>query len=134
PINTRSFLDNQSRCRQIQGLAGLKVDGAATYKGGAVIDYALGVRTLSVILVRDQDGALRVATPDYFLPNRSVATKFAPQFDQAALKTVNALRTHNCALFLRHASQELGPASAGQKQACDFANKNPVADVFGTYP
>jgi hypothetical protein len=134
PVNTRSFLDNQSRCRQLQGLAGLKVDDAATYKGGAVIDYALGVRTLSVILVRDQDGALRVATPDYFLADPSVGTKLAPQFDQAALKTVNALRTHDCALFLRYASQELGPASVGRKQACDFANKNPVADVFGSYP
>ena len=134
PINTRSFLNNQSRCRQLQGLAGLTVDDAATYKGGAVIDYALGVRTLSVILVRDQDGALRVATPDYFLADPSVGTNFAPQFDQAALKTVNALRTHDCGLFLRYASQELGPATAGKKAACDFANKNPVADVFGSYP
>jgi hypothetical protein len=133
PISTRSSLNNQSRCRQLQGLAGLTVDHAATYKGGAVIDYALGIRTLSVILVRDQDGALRVATPDYFLADPSVGTKVAPQFDQAALKAVNALRTHDCTLFLRYASQELGPASVGKKEACDFAKNNPVADVFGIY-
>ena len=134
PIGARAGLNNPARCQQLQGLAGLQADGAASYKGGAVIDYALGIRTLSVVLVRDSDGRLRVAFPDYFLPRPSVGTKLAPEFDGAARRAVKALRTHDCSLFTANALQELGPVSAGDQAACDFAKNNAIATVFSGYP
>ena len=134
PIALRDALDNQARCRQLQSLAGLHADGATSYKGGAVIDYALGIRSMSVVLIRDSDGKLRVAFPDYFVTRSSAGTKLAPGFDRSASKAIKGLRTHDCSLFRAYASQELGPASVGKDEACKFAEENPVADVFSGDP
>jgi hypothetical protein len=129
----RPDLNTKARCDYLRGLAGLRaVDGEA-YGDAAVIDYALGIRTMSLVLMRQPDGLYHVAFPDYFVAGSSVGTKYAHQFTGAALRTVKALRTGDCRGFLANASRELGPGSVGKSQACEFVGDNPVATVFSTY-
>lgn len=130
----RPDLNTKAHCESLQAQAGLEVKGGASYGDAAVIDYALGIRTMSLVLVRQPDGLFHVAFPDYFVAQSSVGTKYAHQFDRAAQGAVKALRTHNCELFLANAVWEIGPGSLSKTDTCDFVDNNPVASIFSSYP
>jgi hypothetical protein len=129
----RPDLNTKARCESLQGLAGLQVNSGASYRDAAVIDYSLGIRTMSLVLVRQPDGLFHVAFPDYFVAQSSVGTKYAHQFDHAAQGAVKALRTHHCAQFLANAVREIGPGSLAKSDACQFVDNNPIASVFSSY-
>jgi hypothetical protein len=130
----RPDLNTAARCESLQRLAGLNPVAGATYGAAAVIDYSLGIRSMSLVLVRQPDGLFHVLFPDYFVATRSVGTKYAHQFDAAAKRAVKALRIHRCGLFLANANRELGPGSLSKSDACGFVRDNPVATIFGSYP
>ncbi len=130
----RPDLNTTARCESLQGLAGLAVKGGASYGDAAVIDYSLGIRTMSLVLVRQPDGLFHVAFPDYLVAQSSVGTKYADQFDRAAQGAVKALRTHHCAQFLANAYREIGPGSLSKSDTCNFVDNNPIAGAFSSYP
>ena len=129
----RPDLNTTARCESLQGLAELQPAGGASYGDAAVIDYSLGIRTMSLVLVRQPDGLLHVAFPDYLVPTSSVGSRYAHQFDGAARRAVKAMRTHRCGAFRANASRELGPGSLSKADACDFVDNNPIANVFASY-
>ena len=130
----RPDLNTKARCESLQALGDLEAKGGASYGDAAVIDYSLGIRTMSLVLVRQPDGLFHVAFPDYLVAKSSVGTKYAHQFDRAAQGAVKALRTHNCDLFLANAMREIGPGSLSKSEACDFVDNNLVASAFSSYP
>jgi hypothetical protein len=130
----RPDLDTKARCESLRQLAKLQPVDAASYGAGGVIDYSLGIRTMSLVLVRQDDGLFHVAFPDYFVATRSVGTKYAPGFDAAAKRAVKALRIHRCGLFRANANRELGPGALDRAEACNFVADNPVAATFSSYP
>ena len=129
----RPDLNTKARCEYLQGLGGLEAKGGASYGDAAVIDYSLGIRTMSLVLVRQPDGLFHVAFPDYFVAESSVGTKYAQQFDRAAQRAVKALRTHDCGLFLGNAVREIGPGSLSKGDACHFVDNNLIASAFSSY-
>ncbi len=129
----RPDLNTKARCESLQALGELEAKGGASYGDAAVIDYSLGIRTMSLVLVRQPDGLFHVAFPDYFVAQSSVGTKYAHQFNRAAQGAVKALRTHNCELFLANAMREIGPGSLSKSEICDFVDKNLVASAFSNY-
>jgi hypothetical protein len=128
----RPDLNTAARCESLKNLGDLKPAAAASYGDAGVIDYSLGIRTMSLVLVRQPDGLFHVLFPDYLVATPSVGTKYANQFDGAAQGAVKALRIHRCGAFLANANRELGPGSLSKGDACDFVDNNPVADVFGS--
>lgn len=130
----RPDLNTAARCESLQSLAGLNPVAGASYGAAAVIDYSLGIRTMSLVLVRQPDGLFHVLYPDYFVATPSVGTRYAREFDAAARRAVKALRIHRCGLFLANANRELGPGSLRKADACGFVRDNPVATVFGSFP
>jgi len=129
----RPDLNTKARCESLRNLAGLKAVGGEAYGDAGVIDYALGIRTMSVVLVRQPDGLFHIAFPDYFVARASVGTKYAHQFDSAVKRSVKAMRLRRCGMFRANAVAELGPGSLGKSDACNFVDQNPVATVFSTY-
>jgi hypothetical protein len=129
----RPDLNTKARCESLQGLADLELKDGASYGDAAVIDYSLGIRTMSLVLVRQPDGLFHVAFPDYFVAESSVGTKYAQQFDRAAQRAVKALRTHDCGLFLANAVREIGPGSLSKSDACHFVDNNLIASAFSSY-
>jgi hypothetical protein len=130
----RPDLKTKAHCDSLRNLAGLKAVGGEAYGDAGVIDYALGIRTMSVVLLRQPDGLFHVAFPDYFVGRASIGTKYAHQFDPAAQRAVKAMRIHRCGLFRANAVTELGPGSLSKTDACAFVDHNPVATVFSSYP
>ena len=129
----RPDLNTTARCESLQALAELQPTGAASYGSAAVIDYSLGIRTMTLVLLRQPDGLFHVAFPDYFVARSSAGTRYAHQFDLAAQRAVKALRIHDCAAFVANAVREFGPGSLSKAVACDYVDDNPVAAVFGSY-
>jgi hypothetical protein len=125
----------QTRCEQLKSrFADAKAtDTEAFGKGGGVIDYA-GTSVFSAVLVVDEDGLYRIALIDPFLHEKSVGTKLAPQFKQAADDAVKALSDHDCDALLAAANRRLGPGAFDQSALCDFADNNPVAAVLQAVP
>src|SRR5918996_6501443 len=101
PVSRQEFLNTEDRCELLKRLDGLKVRGAEEYgDAGAVIDFASGKRTVSAVLIRDQDGLFHVAFIDLLRGVPSVDTRFAKQFDGAAERAVEALADKDCDAFL----------------------------------
>ncbi len=86
------------------------------------------------MLVVDQDGLYRIALIDPFLREKSVGTKLAPQFKQAADDVVKALSHHDCDALLAAANRTLGPGTFDQSALCDYADNNEVAAVRQALP
>jgi hypothetical protein len=135
PVSRQEFLNTEQRCEALKRLAVLKVRGAEEYgDAGAVIDFASGKRTVSAVLIRDQDGLLHVAYIDPFRGVPSVDTKLANQFDRAAERAVNALAKKDCDAFLDVADRRLGPGAGSRDQVCPRVEQNPIANAFEAYP
>ena len=129
----RPDLNTKARCESLQALAELQPTGAASYGSAAVIDYSLGIRTMTLVLLRQPDGFFHVAFPDYFVAQSSAGTRYAHQFDRAAQRAVKALRVHDCEAFVANAVREFGPGSLSKADTCDYVDDNPVAAVFSSY-
>jgi hypothetical protein len=130
---SRTTLDNPKRCAALKRLASLEMTGAAAYPGGGIIDYAVGPRTLGVMLVVDSDGLYHVALLDPFVGKPSVGTPFASQFDPAARKVATALADRDCRGFLAVASRQIGPGTLNRKQLCPLP-KNPFSVIGDQFP
>jgi hypothetical protein len=125
---TRPKMANPSRCRALEGFAGLQVKRAAEYGGVAgVVDYVRGDRTVSVLLIGDRDGLFHVAYIDAFRGTPSVGTERAPELDVAAERAVRALRRHDCAALLDAAYRRFGFAGGSDAEVCDRVKVNPLA-------
>jgi hypothetical protein len=135
PVSRQELLNTEERCALLKRLDGLKVRGAEAYgDGGAVIDFASGTRTVSAVLIRDQDGLFHVAFIDLFRGVPSVDTRFAKQFDDAAERAVKALAKKDCDAFLDVAYQRIGRFAGSRDQVCTFVEQNPIANAFEAYP
>jgi hypothetical protein len=130
---SRTTLDNPKRCAALKRLASLKATGAAAYPGGGILDYAVGPRTLAVILVVDSDGLYHIALLDPFVGKPSAGTPFAQQFDAAARKVARALAHRDCQGFLAVASRRIGPGALNRKQLCPLP-KNPFSVIGEQFP
>jgi hypothetical protein len=125
---SRPKLATASRCKALQGLAGLEVEGAAAYGGvAAVVDYRRGDRTVSALLVGDEDGLFHIAFIDAFRGTPSVGTPRARQLDTAAEGAVRALRRRDCAAFLEVAFRRFGFAGGTDAEVCERVESNPLA-------
>jgi hypothetical protein len=129
----RATLDNPKRCAALKRLASLETTGAASYPGGGIIEYAVGPRTLTAILVVDSDGLYHIALLDPFVGKPSVGTPFAPQFDAAARKVAKALAHRDCQGFFAVASRQIGPGTLNPKQVCPLP-KNPFSVIGNRFP
>lgn len=129
----RKTLDNPKRCAALKRLGSLEATGAAAYPGGGIIDYAVGPRTLAVILIVDADGLYHIALLDPFVGKPSVGTPFAPQFDATARKVATALTHRDCQGFLAVASRQIGPGTLDRKQVCPLP-KNAFSVIGGRFP
>jgi hypothetical protein len=130
----RASLDNPKRCAALKRLASLETTGADAYPGGGVIDYAVGPRTLTAILVVDSDGLYHIALLDPFVGKPSVGTPFAPRFDAAARKVATALARRDCQGYLAVASRQIGPGTLNRKQVCPLPEKNPFSVIGDQFP
>src|SRR5262245_46994004 len=127
---SRPQLANPSRCEVLKSLAGLQPRGAAAYgDAAAVVDYARGDRTVSVLFVGDRDGLFHVAYVDAFRGTPSVGTKPVHELDIAAERAVRALRRHDCAAFLEAAYRRFGFAGADDAEVCARVKRNPLAEL-----
>jgi hypothetical protein len=125
---SRPKLATESRCKALQGLAGLEVEGAAAYgKVAGVVDYKRGDRTVSALLIGDADGRFHVAFIDAFLGVPSVGTERAGELDAAAEGAVRALRRRDCAAFLEVAYRRFGFAGGSDAEVCARVEANPLA-------
>jgi Dolichyl-phosphate-mannose-protein mannosyltransferase len=135
PVSRQEFLNTEARCMILKRLDGLKARGAEEYgDAGAVIDYASGPRTITAVLIRDQDGLYHIAFIDFSRGVRSVDTGFAKQFDDTARRAVSALKKRDCDDFVDVAYRRSGPGAGDKKQICTFVDKNPIAARFEAYP
>jgi len=135
PVSRQEVLNTEERCEYLKRLDGLKVRGAEEYgDAGAVIDFASGKRTVSAVLIRDQDGLLHVAFIDLFRGVPSVDTKLAKQFDDAAERAVEALADKDCDAFLDVAYRRFGRGAGSTEQVCPRVEENPIAALFEAYP
>jgi hypothetical protein len=130
----RPTLDNPKRCAALKRLTKLDSTGAAAYGGGGIIDYAIGKRTLAVLLIVDSDRLYHIALLDPFVGRSSIGTAFAPQFDAAAHKTAKALADHDCKAFLAVASQQIGIGTLGAKKVCPLPRTNPFSAISENVP
>jgi hypothetical protein len=134
PLSLRTGLGILGQCRGVQLLSGLDVVKAATYRGGAVIDYAGDdKRRPSAAFVLDADGLYHFAMVDGYSTGSSVDTPFARQFDAAATATVNALRDRNCEAFRAVASVRIGPGAFSDR-VCGYITRNLLSAQLQTYP
>jgi hypothetical protein len=137
PISRQEALDTKEHCDILQTrLAGATVSGSQEFDGGGVIDFERGERTITALMIVDQDGKYHLVTLDGFLGKPSVDTKFADQFDVAARQAVTALVDKDCPAFLRAANRQLGPASAARsdKDICKYVKNNRIATLAGSRP
>ena len=135
PVSRQEFINTEERCALLKRLDGLKVRGAEAYgDAGAVIDFASGKRTVSAVLIRDQDGLFHVAFIDLFRGARSVDTKLVKQFDDAAERAVKALAKKDCDAFLDVAYRRIGRFAGSREQVCTFVEQNPFANALEAYP
>jgi hypothetical protein len=135
PVSRQELLNTEERCALLKRLDGLKVRGAEAYgDAGAVIDFATGKRTVSAVLIRDQDGLLHVAFIDSFRGVPSVDTKLARQFDGAADRAVKALAKKDCDAVLDVAYRRYGRFAGSREHVCTYVEQNPIANAFEAYP
>lgn len=126
---TRPALANEARCNSLRALAGLPVEGVATYGDvAAVVDYERGERTVSALLVGDSDGRFHVAFIDPFLGTPSVGTDPAPGLGRAAERGVDALRGRDCEQFLAVAYRRFGLGGGTDEEVCERVEANALPD------
>jgi hypothetical protein len=127
-------MKNPKRCVALKRLASLNSTGAAAYPGGGVIDYSVGSRTLSAVLIVDSDGLYHIAMLDPFRAEPSVGTKFSPRFDAAVEQAANALRSGDCQGYLRVAFKRFGVGTLSAKRLCPLPKKNLFAVISENAP
>jgi hypothetical protein len=128
-------LDAEQRCTYLKRLTGLKATGAEEYgDAGAVIDYALGRRTVSAVLLRDSDGLLHIAFLNPFNEEKTVGTPYAKEFDKAAEQAVKALEKGDCDAYVEVVFRRFGRGSLSDKEICEFVKSNPIANLLEAAP
>jgi hypothetical protein len=130
---SRPAMSTSARCKAL-GIAASEPTGVAQYGDGGVIEYKLGEGTMSTLLVRDSDGLFHITYLDPRVPEPTVGTKLAPQFDDVANSAVDALRDGDCEAFVKVAFVEFGPGSADSQQVCKYVSGFQMAKVLQKAP
>jgi hypothetical protein len=132
---SRPSLNTKQRCTYLRRLAGLEAVGARAYgDDAAVIDYALGARTYSAILIRDEEGLFHIAFFNPFGVDKAVGTKYAEAFDSTARRTLAALKDRDCKAFEEVAFVRFGLGSQDDQTICDYVENNPIANQLEDFP
>ena len=107
---------------------------AAQYGDAVVIEYELGEGTMSVLLVRDADGLFHITYLNPRVPEPTIGTKLAPEFDQVAQQAVDALRAGDCEAFMKVAFVEFGPGAGDKAHTCGYVENFPLAKLLKQDP
>jgi hypothetical protein len=107
---------------------------AAQYGDAGVIEYELGEGTMSVLLVRDADGLFHITYLNPRVPEPTIGTKLAPDFDQVAQQAVDALSEGDCDAFMKVAYVEFGPGSGDKAHTCGYVENFPLAKLLKQGP
>jgi hypothetical protein len=118
-----------------KGLAGATPTAGQSFKGLAgVLDYKVGARHLSAVLVRTDDGLYHVAFVDRFESGPTVGTPLAHQFEAAANAGFDALRKKDCDAYLEVVYAVSGVGARGREAVCPAVEHNPVNAVTTRTP
>jgi hypothetical protein len=132
---SRPALDTPERCEFLKRLDGLQALGAEEYgDAGAVIDYEGGVRTISAVLIRDEDGLFHIAFLNAFNDYETVDTPYAKQFDAVAKQAIEALERGDCPAYEKAAFRRFGRGSLDPASLCDYAKANPIGNLIEAQP
>lgn len=135
PIILQEALDTEQRCEYLRQLADLEAQGLEQYSNAAgVIDYLRDGRTITALLVLDQDGRYHIAFIDPFRGVESAGTEFAQGFERAADATFEVLANKRCPAFIRLAYRRFGAGAGSKKQICEHVENNPVANIVEAFP
>ena len=137
PIS-RPTLATDSRCEYLKRLDEFEVAGSEAFGEGdgaaGVIDFSVGARTFTAVLVRDADGLFHIAFVDFFRGTESVGTKPAKGFGEAAEQAVDALVDGDCGAYREVVYERFGRGAAGKDAVCSYVESNPLAKTAETFP
>ena len=132
PIS-RPAMSTDERCKFLQSALDDPVN-AAQYEDGGVIEYKVGDATINALMVRDSDGLFHVTYLDPRVPESTIGTKLAPQFDQVANDAVDALRKGDCEAFTKVAFVEFGAGAGDHERVCAYVSNVPLAKLLQKDP
>lgn len=130
---SRTAFSTDERCKILQVVSTEVVD-TAQYGDGGVIEYELRDGPASALLVRDADGLFHIAYLDPRVPEPTIGTNLAAEFDQVAQQAVDALREGDCDAFLKVAFVEFGPSSGDKAHTCGYVENFPLAKLLKQDP
>lgn len=122
-----------SACSATKDLvAGLRAPKAAAYGSAVVVDFTVrgGVRRSAVFVTGK--GGLKLAFVED-LPQATVGTGFAPDFDDAAEQVLELAATGDCRALASVAHRSIGPA-IDEERACDALPDSPLVKALEAEP
>jgi hypothetical protein len=121
-----------SACEATKALVkNMRAAHAAAYGPAAVVDFRSGGRQRAAIFAPGK-GSLRLAFIED-VPEPTVNTLFAPDFDKAAQQSLDLAVTGNCLQLAQVAHRSIGPA-LDEKRACDALPGSPLVKALKAQP
>lgn len=133
--STRPSLDTKERCETLRLFKDFEVTGSEDYGDGAVVDLLneTGLNS-SAVFVREADGSLSLVYIDNLRAGKTVGTKPAKAFDDAAADAAVALAKKDCDALLEASYVRRGFAVGERDTVCARLENFPVASLASRLP